>query len=133
MARPRFLLLLFGLAALAAAGPAAAQFGSIFNQPPPRPPADVPSAPPVQDRRAPPQFFPSREEPVRPDAPPDQPLPAPMNLPPQNRPGVRGIEQQALPPPPGAQQATKPPSQQPDRKSTRLNSSHVSESRMPPS
>jgi hypothetical protein len=112
------LLVLAALAgALAAAGPAAAQFGSIFNNsPPPRPPGNVPNAPPAQDRRGPPPFFPSREEPDDPDdadAPPARPLPAPMNLPPQNRPGARGIEQQALPPPPGAQQATRPPSQQP--------------------
>ena len=77
------------LAAFVAAGPAAAQFGSIFNQPPPRPPADVPSAPPPpSDRRAPPPFFPSREPAVRSDEPPQQPLPAPMSLPPQNRPGA---------------------------------------------
>ena len=104
------------LAALVAAGPAAAQFGSIFNQPPPRPPADVPSAPPSpppSDRRAPPPFFPSREPAVRSDEPPQQPLPAPMSLPPQNRPGAAGIQQQELPPPPGAEQAARPPSQQP--------------------
>jgi hypothetical protein len=102
------------LAALAAAGPAAAQFGSIFNQQPPRPPADVPNAPPPpSDRRAPPPFFPRREPVVRSDEPPQQPLPAPMSLPPQNRPGARGIQQQELPPPPGADQAARPPSQQP--------------------
>jgi len=100
------------LAALVAAGPAAAQFGSIFNQPPPRPPADVPSGPPP-DQRAPPPFFPSREPAVRSDEPPQQPLPAPMSLPPQNRPGAAGIQQQELPPPPGAEQAARPPSQQP--------------------
>jgi len=100
------------LAALIVAGPAAAQFGSIFNQPPPRPPADVPSAPPA-DRRAPPSYYPSRQLPPDADEPPEEPLPAPMNLPPQNRPGAGGIQQQELPPPPGAQQAVRPPGQQP--------------------
>ena len=99
------------------AGPAGAQFGSIFNQPP-RPPADVPSAPPYPpaDRRAPP-YYPSRDNrdvtpPDDADEPPQEPLPAPMNLPPQQRPGA-GIQQQELPPPPGAQQAVRPPAQQP--------------------
>jgi hypothetical protein len=115
MARSRVTTSLLVLAALAAAGPAAAQFGSIFNQPP-RPPADVPNAPPSpppSDRRAPPPFFPSREPAVRSDEPPQQPLPAPMSLPPQNRPGASGIQQQELPPQPGAGQAARPQSQQP--------------------
>ena len=113
MARPTLSLSLFVLAALTLAGPAAAQFGSIFNQPPPRPPADVPNAPP-SDRRAPP-YYPNRQQAPNqdPDEPPDEPLPAPMNLPPQNRPGAAGIQQETLPPPPGAQQATRPPEQQP--------------------
>ena len=36
-----------------------------------------------------------------------------MSLPPQNRPGAGGIQQQELPPPPGAEQAARPPGQQP--------------------
>ncbi len=110
MARSTLSTLLVVLAALTIAGPAIAQFGSIFNEPPPRPPADVPSAPPV-DRRAPPPYYPSRQPPSDPNEPPEEPLPAPMSLPPQNRPGARGIQQQELPPPPGAQQATRPPVQ----------------------
>jgi hypothetical protein len=115
MARPTVSTSLLVLAALIAAGPAAAQFGSIFNQPPPRPPANVPSAPPPPpaDRRAVPPFFPSREPAVRSDEPPEEPLPAPMSLPPQNRPGAGGIQQQELPPPPGAEQAPRPSAQQP--------------------
>ncbi len=62
--------------------PAAAQFGSIFGDPPPRPPRNVPT------REAPP-----------PDLRPDDPLPPPMNLPPSRRPGASGIESQTLPPP----------------------------------
>jgi len=113
MARLTLSSSLLALAAFFVAGPAVAQFGSIFNQPPPRPPADVPSAPPV-DRRAPPAYYPNRVPPPdRADEPPDQPLPAPMNLPPQSRPGAAGIQQQELPPPPGAQQAARPPAQQP--------------------
>ncbi|SRR5579885_2265641 len=111
MARPTTSRVLLALAVALTAWPAAAQFGSIFNQPPPRPPADVPSAPPAE-RRAPPPYYPSREPPpIYRDEPPEQPLPAPMNLPPQNRPGAAGIEQQTLPPPPGAQQAVRPPQQ----------------------
>jgi len=114
MARPTISQAVLALAAFLLAGPAAAQFGSIFNQPPPRPPADVPSAPP-SDRRAPPPYYPSREPPpIYRDEPPAEPLPAPMSLPPQNRPGAGGIQQESLPPPPGAQQAVRPPpSQQP--------------------
>jgi hypothetical protein len=114
MARPTVSISVLVLGALIVAAPAAAQFGSIFNQPPPRPPADVPSAPPYPpaERRGPPPFFPNREPAVRSDEPPEEPLPAPMSLPPQNRPGA-GIQQQELPPPPGAQQAVRPPAQQP--------------------
>jgi hypothetical protein len=103
------------LGALLVAAPAAAQFGSIFNQPPPRPPADVPNAPPPfpPAGRGPPPFFPNREPAARSDEPPEEPQPAPMSLPPQNRPGAGGIQSQELPPPPGAQQAPRPPAQSP--------------------
>jgi hypothetical protein len=80
--------------------PAAAQFGSIFGDPPPRPPRNVPT------REAPP-----------PDLRPDDPLPPPMNLPPSRRPGGSGIESQSLPPPgsaaapPVTPQGTAPPFQ----------------------
>jgi hypothetical protein len=101
------------MATLIAAAPAAAQFGSIFNEPPPRPPADVPSAPPVDRRSPPPRYYPGRElPPPRSDEPPDQPLPAPMALPPQSRPGGGSIQSQPLAPPPGTaptQQANQPP------------------------
>ncbi len=109
MARSRLSSSLFVLAALTLAGPAAAQFGSIFNQPPPpRPPADVPNAPPSQ----PPPYYPSRgQPPQRSDEPPAEPLPAPMSLPPSSRPNGGSIQQQELPPPPGAQQAVRPPAQ----------------------
>jgi hypothetical protein len=93
---------LTAVAALLMAPPAFAQFGSIFGAPPPRPPADVPSAPP--GNRQPPPYYPQRDE------PPPQPLPAPMSLPPSNRPGGGTIQTQPLPPPPGGVPA--PPSQQ---------------------
>jgi hypothetical protein len=108
------------LAALLAATPAFAQ--SIFNDFPPRPPADVPSAPPSQ-QPPPPRSFPSQqpnfqrgEAPlppgaVRSDQPPAQPLPAPMSLPPSSRPGGGTIQSQPLAPPPGA--AAPPPGQPP--------------------
>jgi len=44
MARSRLSICLTAIAALLMATPASAQFGSIFRDEPPRPPADVPSA-----------------------------------------------------------------------------------------
>jgi hypothetical protein len=90
---------------------------SIFNDAPPRPPADVPNMPsapppPVYYPNSPPRSYP-RDDSVRPpdavrsDQPPAQPLPAPMNLPPANRPGGGNIQSQPLAPPPG----TAPPPQ----------------------
>jgi hypothetical protein len=104
MARSIFSVALLAMAALLGAQPASAQFGSIFSDPPPRPPADVPGAPP--SRSSPPSqqpYYPSRDE------PPSQPLPAPMSLPPSNRPGGGGIQSQPLPPPPGGVVAPAPP------------------------
>ncbi|HMA55856.1 MAG TPA: DUF2155 domain-containing protein [Pseudolabrys sp.] len=95
MARRTRSVALFVAAALVAAPPAFAQFGSIFSDPPPRPPADVPNAPPSQSQQPPPYYPAGR------DTPPSQPLPAPMNLPPSNRPGAGSIQSQPLPPPPG--------------------------------
>jgi hypothetical protein len=73
---------------LLAAGPAAAQFGNIFGEQPPRPPADVPNGP-----------FPPQPPPVQyggPAAPPASPLPsASATRPPSS------IQTQPLPPPPG--------------------------------
>src|SRR5215470_11470583 len=90
--------------ALAQSGenPIADFFGSIFGNPPPRPPADVRG--PGSSRQQPPPYYPSGR-----DNPPSQPLPAPMNLPPSNRPGAGGIQSQPLPPPPGRVVAPAPP------------------------
>lgn len=77
---------------LAASAPLRAQFGSIFA--PPRPPADVP------EQRPQPRNFPSSR-----DLPPAEPLPAPMNLPPSQRPGAGSIEAQPLAPPRGSANA----------------------------
>jgi len=110
MARSRLKFGVPAIAVLLVAAPAAAQFGSIFNEPPPRPPADVPSAPPSRDQYPP--YYPSDRDqaPRRPsDEPPARPLPAPMSLPPSSRPNRGIIQQQALPPPPGTQQTAKPP------------------------
>jgi hypothetical protein len=93
------------VAVLLVARPAAAQFGSIFSDGPPRPPADVPNAPPSRPPPDQPPYYPGRA-----DNPPQQPLPAPMSLPPSNRPGGGTIQSQPLAPPPGAQSA--PPPQQ---------------------
>jgi hypothetical protein len=98
------------LAALLLASPAHAQFTNIFTEPPPRPPANVPGQYPAPagqqptyypDRNYPP--YPSEPRPgAREDVPPSQPLPAPMSLPPQNRPNRGVIQSQELPPPPGS-------------------------------
>ncbi|HEX5213211.1 MAG TPA: DUF2155 domain-containing protein [Pseudolabrys sp.] len=113
------------IVAVSFATPAAAQ--SIFNDFPPRPPADVPNAPPPQPPPPPPNYPPpggyQRANPQRPpgavrsDQPPPQPLPAPMSLPPANRPGGGSIQSQPLAPPPGMapppKEATAPPGQAP--------------------
>jgi hypothetical protein len=84
--------LVFALTAAALiATPAMAQFDQIFRDGPPRPPANVPSAPP------------------RSDEPPAEPLPAPMSLPPSSRPGAGAIQSQPLAPLPGAPVAPLPP------------------------
>jgi hypothetical protein len=123
MARPRLSVCILAIATLAAAMPARAQFGSIFSDSPPRPPANVPNAPPADERMMPPTYPPSREPPpyypsrervpprppadARSDVPPAQPLPAPMSLPPSSRPGAGAIQSQDLAAPPG----TEPPAQ----------------------
>ena len=120
---------MLALCALLAVAPARAQFGNIFNDGPPRPPADVPPPPgsgpgyyPSRDYpdydNPPPRNYPTYPRPpgaVRSDAPPAEPLPAPMNLPPQARPGGGTIQSQPLAPPPGTepkQQANAPAQQQ---------------------
>jgi len=126
------------LGALVLAGPALAQIGNIFrDEPPPLPPANVPNYPqgpaPYYSPAAPPNSAPNsyhREynnyppgQPLPPadipaastqraDEPPAEPLPAPMNLPPQQRPGGGVIQSQPLAPPPGTaptNQARTPP------------------------
>jgi hypothetical protein len=92
--------------ALAQSGPPnpfADLFGSIFGNPPPRRPADVPSS-----RQQPPPYYPSGR-----DNPPSQPLPAPMSLPPSNRPGYGNVRTQPLPPPGGVVAPQPPPGQTP--------------------
>ncbi|MGA2568766.1 MAG: DUF2155 domain-containing protein [Pseudolabrys sp.] len=108
------------------ATPAFAQ--SIFNDFPPRPPADVPNAPPeppppVNFPNQHPGGFPGDNNPQRPpgairsDQPPAQPLPAPMRLPPASRPGGGIIQSQPLAPLPGTapvpEAATPPPAPPP--------------------
>jgi hypothetical protein len=90
MVRP-FQTLALIAAATFVAWPACAQFGSIFGDPPPRPPRDVPM-----------RGGPSA------DTAPREPLPPPMSLPPSQRPGAGGIESQPLAPPGGAT-ASQPP------------------------
>jgi hypothetical protein len=128
MARPRLSVCIFAIAALFAASPALAQFGAIFGDSPPRPPADVPDAAPSDARQ--PSYYPSQNSPrqapqqppyyqsqaprppatVRSDTPPAEPLPAPMSLPPASRPGRGTIQSQDLAPPPGTE-PTRPPAQ----------------------
>ena len=105
MARLPLTVAMLVLTAGAAFAPAHAQFGSIFG--PPRPPADVPgnAAPP------PPPNFPSSRDRNRDfnrgDLPPDEPIPAPMNLPPSQRPGA-AIQSEPLAPPPGMSNQQRP-------------------------
>jgi hypothetical protein len=128
MARSRILLRLLTLAAILAADPALAQFDNIFRDGPPRPPANVPAAPPANGPYREPGYYPNRDypndptyrnyPPPRADVPPAQPMPAPMSLPPQSRPGRGSIQSQDLAPPPGtapAPQANVPPRPQPQR------------------
>jgi hypothetical protein len=133
MARSRAIFVLPLIGGLVLTGPALAQFGNIFNQQPPVPPADVPNAPPVTgpgrqqpgyyreyhnyppDQPMPPADLPPADVP-RADMPPPQPLPAPMNLPPRERPGGGVIQSQPLAPPPGTEptnQARAPARMQP--------------------
>jgi hypothetical protein len=105
MTRPVIPLVTLALVALPAlvASPAPAQtfddlFNNLFNIPPPRPPGDVPNA----RRVPPPPYFPHRGlPPPRSDEPPEEPIPAPMNLPPRDRPNRGTIQSQDLAPPPG--------------------------------
>ena len=106
MARCISSLVLFVVATLLVAPPAFAQFGSIFGEPPPRPPADVPSRPPSRTQQQQPPYYSGRDE------PPTQPLPAPMSLPPSNRPGAGNIQSEPLAPPPGGIVAPRPPQDQ---------------------
>jgi hypothetical protein len=115
MARSPLSVCLLAIAPLfMAVAPAQAQFGSIFSDSPPRPPADVPNASPSNPQQPPP-YYPSQRSPgaVRSDQPPAEPLPAPMNLPPSSRPGAGSIQSQPLPPPPGVPVAPQVPQQVP--------------------
>jgi hypothetical protein len=92
----RIVAIVLVIGASLAAGPAAAQFGGIFgNQPPPRPPGDVPNggfpAQPAPDQ------YPGQQQ-----YPPPPPLPS-------AGPPPTGIQAQPLPPPPGATAAPPPP------------------------
>ena len=100
MARIVALLLVIG--GILVVGPAAAQFGNIFGDGPPRPPADVPNGPFPQ--QPPPVQYPGQQ----PRAYPGQP--APGYSPPLQAPAA--IETQPLPAPPGASAApAQPPGQ----------------------
>ena len=115
MARSSRILMLLALAGTAlAVPPAAAQFGSIFRQESPRPPADIPSGPPSNS--FPPQAPPPQDMPSTTRRPPPrviEPLPVPATLPPAGGPrGGHPIQTQPLPPPPGATAAPEPPPRQ---------------------
>jgi len=103
-----FFIIGWVLGAALLAMPAFAQFGSIFREEPPRPPADVPSQPPSNYPPRP-DNYPGRP---RSDVPPAQPLPAPMSLPPASRPGAGSIEAVPLAPLPGTEVTPRPPAQQ---------------------
>jgi hypothetical protein len=127
MARPRLSSGICAVAALLFAGlaasPVQAQFGSIFRDDPPRPPADV-GRPPA-NIQPPPGNFSNRGAPRPPaelrDEPPAQPLPAPMSLPPSSRPGVNSIESAPLAPLPGGPVAPAPPPEEQPQQGARTN------------
>jgi hypothetical protein len=105
----RIAALLVVIGATLAAGPAIAQFGSVFGEPP-RPPADVPGGgfpaqpPPVQypGQSQTPQQYPSQQYPRPPQS-------SPQNAAPQNAARApSGIQSQPLPPPAGASIAPAP-------------------------
>jgi hypothetical protein len=107
MARFTFCAVLAATLGAATASPAIAQFGSIFGEPAPRPPSNVPSRPPLhgveggQDTGLlPPGPPPSQRGGIR-----GQPLPPP--------PGSVQVEPEPLPPPQQQQGALTPPVQQP--------------------
>jgi hypothetical protein len=82
-----------------AVGPAAAQFGSIFgDNPPPRPPGDIPNFPP---QPAPVQQYPD-PAPAYPSQQPYPGQPYPGQRYPAAPPPAAAIEARPLPPPPGA-------------------------------
>jgi hypothetical protein len=107
----RIAALLVVIGAMLAAGPVEAQFGNIFNDSPPRPPADVPNGgfPP----QPPPVQYPG-QSPAPQQYPGPQPYPPPQQYPAPQSPVARapsGIQAQPLPPPPGATLAPAPANQ----------------------
>jgi hypothetical protein len=117
MLRIATFLLVIGIGGTLAAGPALAQFGSLFGgggEPPPRPPADIPNGPFPQ--QPPPPGYPGQTQqgysdqtqPAYPgQTPPPYPNPSPSAYP-AAPPASAAIEAQPLPPPPGGSLA--PPS-----------------------
>jgi hypothetical protein len=114
MRRFRRSVVLIAVGFAAGLAPAAAQFGGIFGDPP-RPPGNVPSRPPVDDRfidqRGVPPPYPQYPPPAQAYPPPPaqtyQPAPPQYQPPPQDAPATTaattpgGIQSQALPPVPG--------------------------------
>jgi len=85
------------------ATPALAQFGTIFGDPPPRPPANVPSRPPAVEPRDD-QFLDRRQPPPRTQ---QQPLDPSGRIGP-GRPPSQAIQSEPLAPPPGGIAAPEP-------------------------
>jgi hypothetical protein len=111
---PRTAAVLLVIGAMLAAVPAAAQFGGVFSDSPPRPPADVPNGgfppqpPPVQypaQQQYQPQPYPPQQQPPQYRAPPPQYPAQQVSRPPS------GIQAQPLPPPPGVSVAPPPVNQ----------------------
>jgi len=104
---PRIAALCLVIGGILAAGPAAAQFGGVFGDSPPRPPGDVPNGfprqpPPVGANQG--TYYPSQGQ--QNQAPPQYQPPPP---PPQGR-QPAAIQTQPLAPPPGGT-AAPPPAQ----------------------
>jgi hypothetical protein len=125
MARIATRLVLIG--GMLAAGSAAAQYGGVYGDSPPRPPADVPDGPfPAQPQQQYPaqqypppqqsqQQYPAQQRYPGQYPPPQQQYPPPQPYSPSQSAArsPSGIQAQPLPPPPGASLAPAPPPQSP--------------------
>jgi len=107
MARSRLSVCILAIAAMSAAGPALAQFGSIFTDEPPRPPANVPGGPP--DYRSGPPYY--SDQPPPPPPPQQRPYYPSRNDPRQAQQPYYGDDDDDSPRPPRGVRSDEPPAE----------------------